>query len=43
MFFKSGKQGKPVQVLQFRLLGQYPKPIEFVKLHFEEATPSANN
>jgi len=42
MFFKSGKQGKTVQVLQFRL-GQYPKPIEFVKLHFEEATPSANN
>ena len=37
------KQCKPVQVLQFRLLGQYPKPIEFFKLHFEEATPSAKN
>lgn len=40
---KCGKKGKPVQVLQFRLLGQYPKPIEFFKLHFEEATPSDKN
>ncbi len=40
---KYGKQGKPVQVLQFRLLGQYPKLIEFFKLHFEEAMPSAKN
>ena len=51
----TGKQGKPVQVLQigkkcigahpiaFCLLGYYPKPFEFFKLHFEEATPSANN
>ena len=42
VFSQSGKQGKPVQVLRFRLLGQYPKPIEFFKLHFEEATPLAD-
>ena len=40
---KYGKQGKPVQVLRFHLLGHYPKPIEFFKLHFEEAMPSAKN
>lgn len=37
------KQCKPVQVLQFRLLGHYPKAIEFFKSHFEEATPLAKN
>ncbi len=41
--FKNGKQGKNVQVLQFRLLGHYPKSIEFFKLHFEEAVPLAKN
>ena len=52
---QSGKQGKPVQVLQickqcvgahtisFCLLGHYPKPFEFFIIHFEEATPLANN
>ena len=29
--------------LRFHLLGHYPKPIEFFKLHFEEAMPSAKN
>lgn len=40
-FRKSGKQGKPVQVLLFELVGKHPKPFEFFKLHFEEATPLA--
>jgi len=30
-------------LIAFCLLGHYPKPIEFFKIHFEEATPLANN
>ena len=30
-------------LIAFCLLGHYPKPIEFFKMNFEEATPLANN